>query len=129
MQLVAPWDGHGMTATQSHAFGFEDFPATRAAWPRNLNRLAAVAQPFVRTCFIAVCVGIVQVAMETARERLAAQQPPRAYERVEWARAELEAWLIEQAYEGVLRRSRGRGPTRRWLRCAGKSPSRSSPRR
>ena len=27
----------------------------------------------------------------------------RAYERVEWAKAELEGWLIEQAYEGMLR--------------------------
>ena len=27
----------------------------------------------------------------------------RAYERVEWARAELEGWLIQQAYEGMLR--------------------------
>jgi alkylation response protein AidB-like acyl-CoA dehydrogenase len=104
MHLVAPWDGHGMTATQSHAFRFEDFPATRAAWPRNLSGLAGVAMPFVRTCFTAVCVGIVEVAIATARERLAAQQlAPRAYEQVEWARAELEAWLIEQAYEGMLR--------------------------
>jgi hypothetical protein len=104
MQLVAAWDGHGMTATQSHAFRFDDFPATRAAWPGNLAGLAAVAQPFVRTCFTAVCVGIVEVAMATARERLGAQrQSPRAYEQVEWARAELDAWLIQQAYEGMLR--------------------------
>jgi hypothetical protein len=27
----------------------------------------------------------------------------RAYEQVEWARAELEGWLIVQAYEGMLR--------------------------
>ena len=27
----------------------------------------------------------------------------RAYERVEWSRAELEEWLIAQAYEGMLR--------------------------
>jgi hypothetical protein len=27
----------------------------------------------------------------------------RAYERVEWARAELEGWLIQQAYDGMLR--------------------------
>ena len=27
MKLTAPWDGHGMTATQSHGMAFEDFPA------------------------------------------------------------------------------------------------------
>jgi hypothetical protein len=27
----------------------------------------------------------------------------RAYEQVEWSRAEIDAWLIEQAYEGMLR--------------------------
>ena len=27
----------------------------------------------------------------------------RAYERVEWSKAELEGWLIQQAYEGMLR--------------------------
>ena len=29
--LVAPWDGHGMTATQSHALAFADYPAVRLA--------------------------------------------------------------------------------------------------
>jgi len=27
----------------------------------------------------------------------------RAYERVEWTKAETEGWLVQQAYEGVLR--------------------------
>src|SRR5207248_1936644 len=33
VQLLAEWDGHGMIATQSHAFTFTDFPAPRFAWP------------------------------------------------------------------------------------------------
>ena len=33
VKLAAAWDGCGMTATQSHAMNFKDFPATRAAWP------------------------------------------------------------------------------------------------
>ena len=45
-----------------------------------------------------------EIALETARERIAPRLDAlRAYERVEWARAELEGWLIEQAYEGMLR--------------------------
>ena len=44
------------------------------------------------------------MALETARERVAPRREAlRAYERVERARAELEGWLIEQAYEGMLR--------------------------
>ena len=104
MALVAPWDGHGMIATQSHAFRFEQFPATRAAWPGNLTALGAAAQPYIRCCFTAVCVGIVEVAIATAREQLGKRQASlRPYEQVEWARAELEGWLVQQAYEGMLR--------------------------
>ena len=45
-----------------------------------------------------------EIALETARERIAPRLDAlRAFERVEWARAELEGWLIEQAYEGMLR--------------------------
>ena len=41
--LTAPWDGHGMAATQSHAFSFEEFPVTRMAWPGQFSRLAEAA--------------------------------------------------------------------------------------
>src|SRR5918999_3417136 len=51
-----------------------------------------------------VIVGVVDAAFEEARRRL---RPGvgvlRAYERVEWSRAELEEWLIGQAYGGMLR--------------------------
>jgi hypothetical protein len=44
------------------------------------------------------------VALQTARERVPARQDAlRPYERVEWTIAELEGWLIEQAYKGMLR--------------------------
>jgi alkylation response protein AidB-like acyl-CoA dehydrogenase len=102
--LVAPWDGLGMIATQSHAFRFDDFRVTRAGWPGNLIGLASASQPYVRCCFTAVCVGIVEEAAATARAQLQQRRgPPRPYEQVEWARAELEAWLVLQAYEGMLR--------------------------
>jgi hypothetical protein len=104
LRLVAEWDGHGMAATQSHAFAYEGFPAERFAWPGHLADLQAGAAPFVATCFTAVIVGVVETAMATARAQLAPRRASlRAYERVEWARAETEDWLIRQAYEGMLR--------------------------
>src|SRR3989442_1109251 len=38
VKLLAEWDGHGMIATQSHTFGFADYPATRFAWPKSSRR-------------------------------------------------------------------------------------------
>jgi len=102
--LTAAWDGHGMAATQSHAFSFEEFPVTRVAWPGQFPRLAAAAGGLGQCCFSAVIAGVAEVAIETARQQVARRRDDlRAYERVEWARAELEGWLIQQAYEGMLR--------------------------
>jgi alkylation response protein AidB-like acyl-CoA dehydrogenase len=112
MTLVAPWDGHGMVATQSHAFRFDDFPATRFAWPGHLAEIQAANGGFVACCFTAVIVGIVEVALATAGAQLERRrQALRAYEQVEWARAELEGWLIQQAYEGMLRAVEEHGGT------------------
>jgi alkylation response protein AidB-like acyl-CoA dehydrogenase len=102
--LTTPWDGHGMAATQSHAFSFENFPATRMAWPGQFPRLAEAAGGLGQCCFTAVIAGVAEVALETARPQVAGRRDDlRAYDRVEWARAELEGWLIQQAYEGMLR--------------------------
>jgi alkylation response protein AidB-like acyl-CoA dehydrogenase len=102
--LTAAWDGHGMAATQSHAMSFKDFPATRIAWPGQLARLQLATAGLTQCCFTAVIVGVAEVALDAAREQVARRRDGlRAYERVEWARAELEGWLIMQAYEGMLR--------------------------
>jgi alkylation response protein AidB-like acyl-CoA dehydrogenase len=102
--LTAPWDGHGMAATQSHALRFEDFPATRIAWPGQLSRLQKAAGGHNQCLFTAVIVGIVETALAAARPQVARRRDAlRAYERVEWTRAEQEGWLIQQAYEGMLR--------------------------
>jgi alkylation response protein AidB-like acyl-CoA dehydrogenase len=104
MKLTAPWDGHGMAATQSHGMTFENFPAQRFAWPGNWRTLADNAGPFVGTLFTAVILGIVEVAMSTAAQQLAKRKDAlRPYEQVEWANAEQEAWLMRQSYEGMLR--------------------------
>jgi hypothetical protein len=54
--------------------------------------------------FTAVIVGVVEAAFEEARRQVRRElHDLRAYGRVEWSRAELEEWLIGQAYEGMLR--------------------------
>lgn len=104
MKLVAPWDGHGMTATQSHGMSFADFPAIRLAWPGNWRRYIDVAGPFGATIFTAVILGVVESAMEEASAQLRRRRESlRPYEQVEWSNAEQDAWLMRQAYEGVLR--------------------------
>lgn len=111
--IVAPWDGHGMRATQSHALAFDGCRAERVAWPGHLNDLIAGAGPFFGTLFTAVVLGVVETAVETARAQLAPRAGGlRPYEQVEWAQAELEAWTMAQAYEGALRAIESGGPAR-----------------
>jgi alkylation response protein AidB-like acyl-CoA dehydrogenase len=104
LHLTASWDGHGMTATQSHALRFENFPAVRSAWRGNPQDLRRGMAGIPACAFTAVIVGVVEAAFEEARRQVS-RNPHRlrAYERVEWSRAELEGWLVRQAYEGMLR--------------------------
>ena len=57
--------------------------------------------------FTSVVVGVVDAAMDYVRPRIkngmASDPGLRAYQQVEWAHAEQEAWLIGQAWEGALR--------------------------
>lgn len=104
VKLMGRWDGHGMIATQSHAMQFEDFSATRCAWQGNIRKLGEAANAFINCAFSAVIVGIVETAIETARQQLEKRQTSlRAYEQAEWARVEMEGWLIQQTYEAMLR--------------------------
>jgi alkylation response protein AidB-like acyl-CoA dehydrogenase len=102
VELIAEWDGHGMTATQSHAMAFERFPAKRFAWPGHLLDVAKNAGPFIGCLFTSVIVGIVDEAIDTARQQIGSKKLG-AYEKVEWTRAEMEQWLIGQAMEGMYR--------------------------
>jgi alkylation response protein AidB-like acyl-CoA dehydrogenase len=103
MNLIAPWDGHGMTATQSHAFEFHEFPAQRFAWSGAWRSITEANGPFIGCLFAAVIVGIVDAAIEAAQRTVWPRSASlRAYEQVEWSRAELEGWLIARAYDGML---------------------------
>ena len=103
VRLVAEWDGHGMTSTQSHGMAFQEFPVTRAAYPGAFKRELKGPFGFTATIYTAVIVGIVEVACDTAKQKL---EPRRdalsAYEQVELTRVQQELWLIHQAYEGML---------------------------
>jgi alkylation response protein AidB-like acyl-CoA dehydrogenase len=89
--LTAAWDGHGMAATQSHALQFADFPATRIAWPGHVSQLMEGAGGHNQSLFTAVIVGIVETALAAARQEVARRRETlRAYERVEWTKAEQE---------------------------------------
>lgn len=104
IKLMAEWDGHGMIATQSHAFEFSGYPATRLAWPGNLRVVSSVAGPLVSSAFSAVIVGVVQSALELTRQNLMKKKDSLApLEQVEWTRIENEAWQIDQLYESMLR--------------------------
>jgi alkylation response protein AidB-like acyl-CoA dehydrogenase len=103
LSLTAAWDGHGMIATQSHAFAFDQLPAVRLARPIDGPDSGPAHLGFLACCCSAVIAGIVEVAVQTARRQLAARgERLGAYERVEWARAEIEAWLVEAAYQAML---------------------------
>ena len=111
IKLVAPWDGYGMSATQSHAFELTDYPATRIAWQGSQSAVSGVAGAFFSALFTAVVVGVVQSAYAAAAQRIVPRRDSlRRYEAVEWARIENEFWLIEQAYERLLQHMEAKGP-------------------
>jgi hypothetical protein len=103
-QLLAEWDGMGMAATQSHAMRLAGAPGVRMAWSGPLEQVTFAASPFIATLFTAVVLGILDEAVELARGQVAGKVDElRAFEKVEWSRAEAEHWLAVQAYEGALR--------------------------
>lgn len=106
-KLISPWDGNGMTATQSHGMEFTNMPAVRSAWPdnaaRNKMRQGSAGRPGGHT-FTSVIVGVVENAIATAAAQIEPKRDSmKAFEQVEWARVQMEGWLIQQASEAVLR--------------------------
>jgi len=106
MRLSAPWRGHGMMSTNSHAFEFKDYPATRVAWPGHQAELMAANSGLGGMSFTSVITGVVDAAMSYTRQRLKESRSQgsalRAFVQVEWTMAEQEAFLIDRAWEGTL---------------------------
>jgi alkylation response protein AidB-like acyl-CoA dehydrogenase len=104
LRLLAEWDGMGMAATQSHAMRLEGVPSVRMAWGGKIEAITRAAGPLVATLFTAVVLGVLDEAVELARDQIRNRAAGlRPFEQVEWARAELEHWLAVQAYDGALR--------------------------
>jgi alkylation response protein AidB-like acyl-CoA dehydrogenase len=104
LQVTAEWDGAGMIATQSHGARLEQAPAVRVAYDGPIETLTLNAGPFVMSLFTAVILGVLDEAVALARRQLGPKRESlRSYEQVEWARAEMEHWLAEQAFDGALR--------------------------
>lgn len=107
MKLTAEWRGHGMMSTNSHAFEFDNFAATRSAFPDNQGDPMMANGGLGGMVFTSVIAGVVDAAMDYTRQRLKGNISQgsvlRAYQRVEWSNAEQEAWLINQAWEGAMR--------------------------
>ena len=107
IRLAAEWRGHGMSSTNSHAFEFTNFPATRVAWPGHQAELMAGNGSLGGMSFTSVIVGVVDAAMNYTKHwlktNLANGSSLRAFQQVEWTMAEQEYWLIEQAWESGIR--------------------------
>jgi alkylation response protein AidB-like acyl-CoA dehydrogenase len=104
LKLRLPWNGHGMIATQSHAFMLERCPSERAASRAAFGAAVPVVSQLTPLLFAAVVIGILHNAIELARERMIARASSlKAFEQVMWVQVTNAAWLAEQAYEGALR--------------------------
>jgi len=107
LTLRGEWDGHGMAATDSHAFAFCDFPATRFAWPGHWRQVIEHPGGSHTMLMVGVIVGIIDAAMNHVRAQLrgrgTAPEALPAFEKVEWVAAQREAWLLRQTYDGGLR--------------------------
>lgn len=102
--LVREWDGHGMAATQSHAFQFNDVAAERHALPGGAIQLIPRIMPVIAYMFSSVTMGILDSALSEARRRLRPRaERMSAFERVSWTEAVNGIWLAEQAFEGMAR--------------------------
>lgn len=103
-RMTVEWGGIGMSSTQSHAFRFENFPATKAASREVLTRVAPIGSQISNMLFAGVVLGVADNAMVFARGKLDGKEDGmRAFEKTEWVRYQNELWLAEQAYEGALR--------------------------
>jgi alkylation response protein AidB-like acyl-CoA dehydrogenase len=104
LKLIAEWDGIGMAATQSHAMRLDGAPGVRLAWTGPLDTITNAAGPLIMSLFTAVILGVIDEAVGLARDQLRAKADSlRAFEQVEWARAEQDHWLAVQAFDGALR--------------------------
>ncbi|HTK98855.1 MAG TPA: acyl-CoA dehydrogenase family protein, partial [Pseudomonadales bacterium] len=73
IKLLAPWNGHGMIATQSHAFTLSRCRAERAASHEAFASAVPTVSQLTPMLFAAVVIGILRNALDMARERVRAR--------------------------------------------------------
>lgn len=120
LQLLAPWEGHGMKATQSHAFELTGCPAERFAWQGHLLEVSRRAGPYITCLFAGVILGVVDAAVAAAGEVLARRAPVSGLEIGEWIQVRRREWLVQQAFEGMLRSVESEDPDQRRATLQGK---------
>jgi alkylation response protein AidB-like acyl-CoA dehydrogenase len=102
--LMREWDGHGMAATQSHAFRYSDVVVERHALLGGAFDLVPRVMPVIAYMFSSVIMGILDAALAEGRRRLKPRaERMSALERVSWTKAVNDIWLAEQAFEGMAR--------------------------
>ena len=102
--LVREWDGHGMAATQSHAFRYDGVAVERHAQLGGAIKLVPRVLPVIAYMFSSVIMGILDAALAEGRRRLQPRaERMSAFERVSWTKAVNDIWLAEQAFEGMAR--------------------------
>lgn len=100
LTITQRWDGVGMKATQSHAVLFEGVEAMPFAWPGSVVEAFPPVAALGLSLFVAVIASVIDSTMAEAASRLTGREL-RAYEDVEWSRAEIEHWLLTQAVDGL----------------------------
>ena len=103
--MIREWDGHGMAATQSHAFQFNRVRVERHGLGGDgYKRLVPQVGPFVVYLFASVTMGVLDAALAEGRRRLQPRaERMSAFEKVSWTKAVNDIWLAEQAFEGMAR--------------------------
>lgn len=102
--LVREWDGHGMAATQSHAFRYDGVVVERHAQLGGALKLVPRILPIIAYMFSSVIMGVLDAALAEGRRRLQPRaERMSAFERVSWTKAVNDIWLAEQAFEGMAR--------------------------
>src|SRR5690349_6143288 len=86
--LVRAWDGHGMAATQSHAFRYDAVAVERHAQLGGAIKLVPRVLPVIAYMFSSVIMGILDAALAEGRRRLLPRmERMSAFERVNWTKA------------------------------------------
>jgi alkylation response protein AidB-like acyl-CoA dehydrogenase len=103
--MIREWDGHGMAATQSHAFEFNRVKVARHGLGGDgYKKLVPLVGPFVVYLFASVIMGVLDAALAEGRRRLQPRaEQMSAFEKVSWTKAVNDIWLAQQAFEGMAR--------------------------